>query len=78
MPLWGLSLDREVAKSFGNAFLFEVVGPFPAIPAWAESGIKGDERELIAGGRYSIARIEEANGGAPVELYFVEVVPLAM
>ncbi len=39
MPLWGLSLDRAVTEQYGGRFLFEVVGPFPALPAWLESGV---------------------------------------
>lgn len=54
MPLWGLSLDRSVAQSYGSHFLFEVVGPFPAIASWTYSGIKPEEQELIAGGRYDV------------------------
>lgn len=58
MPLWGVSLDRDVAGSFGAGFLFEIVGPFPAIAAWTHSGIKAEEQELIAGGRYRVESIE--------------------
>jgi hypothetical protein len=43
MPLWGVSLDRAVADSFGTRFLFKLVGPFPAVPAWVASGVKGEE-----------------------------------
>ncbi len=58
MPLWGVSLHRDVAGSFGGGFLFEIVGPFPAIAAWTHSGIKAEEQELIAGGRYRVESIE--------------------
>jgi hypothetical protein len=50
MPLWGVSLSPAVAAGFGTRFLFELVGEFPAVPAWVHSGIKADERELVIGG----------------------------
>lgn len=78
MPLWGLSLDREVALSFGNAFLFELIGPFPAIAAWTASLIKDDERELIAGGRYSVIGMDERAGGYDVKLEFIEALQPAV
>ena len=58
MPLWGLSLDRAVTAFYGTRFLLEVVGDFPAVPAWLASGIKDDEAELIAGGRYTVESID--------------------
>lgn len=74
MPLWGLSLDRDVALSYGSAFLFELTGPFPAVPAWAASQIKDHERELITGGRYDVTRLERSSDRIVVGLRFVEVV----
>ena len=74
MPLWGLSLDRDVALSFGDAFLFELTGPFPAIAAWQASSIKDNERELIAGGRYAVTAVNESATGLVVKLQFVELV----
>lgn len=74
MPLWGLSLDRDVALSFGSAFLFELTGPFPAIAAWKASEHKDHERELIAGGQYAVTRIDETSDGAFVRLQFLELV----
>lgn len=77
MPLWGLSLDPDVALSFGTRFLFEMLGPFPAVPAWIASGIKSDERELVAGGRYSVERTSEDPAGTTiVQLRFVATVPM--
>lgn len=73
MPLWGLSLDREVALSFGDGFLFELTGPFPAIPAWHASKAKADERELIAGGRYAVTAVDEGDTGFLVRLEFIEL-----
>lgn len=76
MPLWGASLDKEVAEGFGSRFIFELLGPFPAIPAWAHSGIKAEEHELIVGGRYSITdRVEEGPKCTRVLLRFTEVIP---
>ena len=59
MPLWGASLDRTVAESFGSRFVFELEGYFPAVPAWVYSGIKPEEQELVCGGRYVVASLEE-------------------
>jgi hypothetical protein len=71
MPLWGLSLDRGVAESFGNRFLFEVVGPFPAIAAWRESDFKHEERELIAGGRYEVIDMSTPDRTTEVQLRYI-------
>ncbi len=71
MPLWGVSLDRDVAGSFGAGFLFEIVGPFPAIAAWTHSGIKAEEQELIAGGRYRVDPIENVGETTHVRFRWV-------
>lgn len=77
MPLWGLSLGRDVALSFGTKFLFETLGQFPAIPAWLASGIKPDERELITGGRYSVEETrDDPSGTTVVQLRFIETMPI--
>jgi hypothetical protein len=39
MPLWGVSLSPVVAAGFGTRLLFELVGDFPAVPAWTHSDI---------------------------------------
>lgn len=57
MPLWGVTLDRKVTEEFGSRFLLEIVGPFPAVVAWMESGIKSEEQELITGGCYEVAEV---------------------
>ncbi|MGI3781922.1 MAG: hypothetical protein ACRYG2_14230 [Janthinobacterium lividum] len=62
MPLWGLSLDRTVTQTYGERFLLEVVGPFPAIPAWLVSHVKEDEQELVTGGRYAVESVERSEG----------------
>ncbi|WP_448638650.1 hypothetical protein [Geodermatophilus sp. URMC 63] len=59
MPLWGVSLSPGVADSFGTRFLFELVGPFPAVPAWMASGVKTEEQELVTGGRYQVLSQEQ-------------------
>lgn len=74
MPLWGLSLSRDVAVSFGERFIFELVGSFPAIATWQESDFKHDERELIAGGRYDVIGMSTLEGRTLVQLRFVEPV----
>lgn len=74
MPLWGLSLDRDVASSFGTRFMFEVAGRFPAIAAWLASGLKHEEQELIAGGRYEIENVDDqADGTTLVRIRFADV-----
>lgn len=76
MPLWGLSLDRDMALSFGSRYVFEIDGEFPAVPAWMFSGIKSEERELITGGRYDVTHLDEVDGGVTVGLRFVEAIRL--
>jgi hypothetical protein len=79
MPLWGVSLDKAVAEHFGSRFTFELVGKFPAIPAWANSGIKEDEQELIVGGTYAVEGVQDdADGRTVARLRFVSVVPVGL
>lgn len=62
MPLWGVSLSPGIANEFGAGnlrWIFQIIGPFPAIPAWTHSGIKADEQELICGGRYRVHNMTE-------------------
>lgn len=66
MPLWGLSLDRAVTTQYGGRFLFEMSGPFPAVAAWKESGIKDDEKELISGGVYRVVDVDRSEHGLTV------------
>ena len=61
MPLWGLSLDRAVTEQYGGRFLFEVIGPFPAVPAWLASGVIPEEAELISGGVYVVDEVERSD-----------------
>lgn len=76
MPLWGASLDKEVAERYGTRFIFELLGPFPAIPAWVVTGIKPEERELILGGRYSInKKVHEGPMCTRVSLTFMDFIP---
>lgn len=72
MPLWGLSLDRKVAESYGTRFLFQLTGPFPAVPVWVHSGIKAHERELVAGGRYEVLSVIDEGATSMVDLRWVE------
>jgi hypothetical protein len=72
MPLWGVSLDRSVAEGYGTRFLFELVGEFPAIPAWQASGIKDDEQELVTGGRYRVLSMEDVGSSTRVRLEWIE------
>lgn len=75
MPLWGVSLDPEVADSYGGKngarFIFQLDGAFPAIPAWMTSGIKSEEQELICGGNYKILSVEDDSGVARVRLGYL-------
>jgi hypothetical protein len=59
MPLWGVSLDPEVAKCYGTRFLLRIDGPFHGVAAWRHSGLKPEEQEIIAGGRYEV--LDEVN-----------------
>jgi hypothetical protein len=71
MPLWGVSLDRKVAEKFGTRFVLEVVGDFPAVPAWRASGIKDDEQELITGGEYRVLSLTEDGGTTHATLEWI-------
>ncbi|MBN1093324.1 hypothetical protein JKP75_12600 [Blastococcus sp. TML/M2B] len=71
MPLWGVSLSPDVAAGFGTRFLFELVGAFPAVPAWVHSGIKDEEQELITGGQYRVLSQEERDGTTHVRLRWI-------
>jgi hypothetical protein len=76
MPLWGASLDKGVAEGFGSRFIFELLGSFPAIPVWATSGIKPEERELIVGGRYKIIKVADAGPECTrIRLRFLDCIP---
>ena len=73
MPLWGVSLDPEVAESFGAGdlrFIFEIVGSFPAIPAWTYSDIEREQQELICGGTYRVESIDDDPGHSRVRLTY--------
>lgn len=54
MPLWGFSLSEDVARGFGDRFLFRLQGRFSALPAWLHSGLKDAEQEMIGGGGYRV------------------------
>jgi hypothetical protein len=65
MPLWGISLDREIARKYASdapRFRFELEGPFQGLAASRESGDKPEEREIITGGRYELASVREEDG----------------
>lgn len=74
MPLWRVSLDRSVADRYGTRFLFELVGEFPAVPAWQASGIKSDEQELVTGGRYRVLSVEGDGPTTHVRLEWMKTV----
>jgi hypothetical protein len=71
MPLWGVSLSRAVADGFGTRFRFELVGDFPAVPAWLHSGDKEEEQELVTGGRYRVLSQEDRDGTTVVRLQWI-------
>jgi len=62
MPLWGVTLDREVTQNYGSRFLLEIVEPFPAVPAWLNSKIKSEEQELVTGGHYQVVQVDRSAG----------------
>lgn len=72
MPLWGLSLNRATTEQYGGRFLLQVVGPFPAVPAWLASGVKAEEQELISGGRYRVVKVTPGETVTHVNLEWVE------
>jgi hypothetical protein len=68
MPLWGFSLDSHVALGYGKRFVLELDGPFHGIAAWQASGLKEDEREIIASGVYTVVTQDERDGTTHVVL----------
>jgi hypothetical protein len=72
MPLWGLSLSRAITDQYGGRFLLQVVGPFPAVPAWLASGVKDEEQELISGGRCRVVQVTPGQTVTHVSLEWVE------
>lgn len=74
MPLWGVTLDREVTLKFGSRFLLEIVDPFPAVAAWVHSGIKAAEQELIAGGAYEVVSVDRSEGQTHARLRWTSAV----
>ena len=73
MPLWGVSLDRKVAESYGRRFLFLISGPFHGVAAWEESGEKPEEQEIITGGRYEVVETTSADEDDPIVVVLREV-----
>jgi hypothetical protein len=55
MPLWGFSLRRDVAASYGTRFLFQIDGPFHGLPAWLVTDEQEDQAEIIASGSYEVS-----------------------
>jgi len=68
MPLWGFSLSEDVARSFGERFLFRLQGRFSALPAWVHSGTKDGEQEMIGGGGYRVMGTRREGDTLIVEL----------
>ena len=74
MRFWGASLDKGVAERFGKRFIFELHGPFPAIPVWVHSEIKPEERELILGDRYKIIDVDAGPECTRISLTFLNCI----
>lgn len=74
MPLWGVSLSRDVACSYGGdtapRYMLQIEGEFRAVTAWTYSGIKPQEQELICGGRYRVLSAEEVGPTVNVRLEY--------
>ena len=75
MPLWGVSLDEDVARSFGVVdgrgprWLFVLDGPVHGVAAWTHSGVEELQYELITGGSYAVERVDyNLTHGATVHL----------
>lgn len=73
MPLWGVSLDRKIAESYGRRFLFLISGPFHGVAAWEVSGEKHEEQEIITGGRYQVIDIASSAHDDPTVVLLREV-----
>jgi hypothetical protein len=76
MPLWGATLDEQIARSYGTRFTFVIEGPFPAIPAWRLTHWKPEEQELICGGRYAVVDVDGPADTQTVRLRYDGPVPL--
>ena len=76
MQLWGVSLSRTVAESFGQRFLFMIDGPFQGVAAWRESGIEAEQEEIITGGTYEVVDMNPADGSAPCVVLLRQVGPI--
>ncbi len=75
MPLWGVSLDPVVARSYAGAhprWMFHIVGEFRAIPAWLHSGVKADEQELICGGEFQVLSMVTEGSITTVRLQYLD------
>jgi hypothetical protein len=75
MPLWGVSLGRNIALGYGRRFLLEITGRFHGVAAWHESGIKADQREIITGGRYAVEHVEDRDGTTHATLREIALIP---
>jgi hypothetical protein len=74
MPLWGVSLGKQIALGYGRRFLLEITGRFHGVAAWRESGIKADEREIVTGGRYAVEHVEDRDGTTHASLREIAVI----
>jgi hypothetical protein len=74
MPLWGVSLDRAVADSFGARFLFVLDGRFHGVAAWRH-GEQSEQLEIITGGRYRVSDLRHQDGSTVATL--IEVAEIA-
>jgi hypothetical protein len=72
MPLWGVSLSRDVALRYGSRWLFTISGAFPGVAAWIESGAKPEEQEIITGGRYEVQEVEDQDCTTVVRLHWLD------
>jgi hypothetical protein len=80
MPLWGVSLDEDVARSFGKGdlgFLFQIEGAFRGVAAWKESGEQKDQYEIITGGNYTVEDCHE-EGSATIVILRESPIPIVL
>ena len=74
MPLWGFSLDPQVALGYGSRFVFRLTGTFSAVPAWRHSSERFDELEMIGSGSYRVVEVQREGDSLFVDLEQIETI----
>jgi hypothetical protein len=77
IPLWGVSLSRDIARSYGTRWLFLISGAFSGVAAGMHSGVAPEQQEVITGGRYAVLGTEKDAGTTIVRLQVMHAVSLS-